>query len=653
MPGPAELEAYDAVALFVDRVRAFRPDFNLHVSALAVAELCHLLDGLPLAIELAAARVKVLPPAVLRDRLADRLDLLSGGGPDLPVHSRTLRDTLAWSHQLLTPPEQRLFRCLAVFAGGMSLDAVEGVAGDGSAADAVLDLLASLVDNNLVIRLEDTGGEPRFGMLATVHAYARERLAASGDEAASLQRHATYFTGLAEQAADHLVGPEQQRWLGRLDTEYRNLRVALQWLGESEHLVVLLRLAWALWRYWRIRGYYSEGRLWLALAARRAEGVAGLDPLRAQAWTGAGWLSLELGDGVATNAQGAMALEIAHGLGDSPILARALNLMSSVAHQQTDYAPARRLDEEALAVYRRLGDADGIAGTLNNLAITVMDAGQFEEAMTLFIDARHLFEANGNRHGAAHPIDNMSVALACLNRFDEAAALAEEALAIYRSVGDRRGIPVTLDHVGKCATRLGDYPRAWTAHRESLPYRQEADSERSLAVWLAAVAALLAACGDAEQAARALGAADASREATGNPLQGTELIQHRPTAQILHSRLGRGAFDVAYAQGRETPLEHATAAARDAAEGAVTASPQPVPILKNPYGLSARELEVLRLLVGRQSDKQIADQLFISRRTVGRHVSSILAKLGVPSRHKAAVVAGQASWLTSDSPATT
>ncbi|HEX5849945.1 MAG TPA: hypothetical protein VFY59_12185, partial [Rubrobacter sp.] len=267
LPAPGEIARYEAVDLFIQRAQAARPDFSLDArEAPVVAEICLRLDGLPLAIELAAARVKLLPPEALLARLEKRLPFLAGGPRDLPARQRTLGDTIRWSYDLLDEDEQRLFRRLSVFDGGCILPAIESVCGPGGGGPGVLDDVTSLIDNNLLRRVEDEAGMVRLAMLETIREYALDRLRECGEEHAVRRVHASYFLALAEEANPHLTTAEQMRWLDLLETEHNNLRAALRWSLQNEDVETTLRLAGALWRFWYVRGHLGEGKRWLDLA---------------------------------------------------------------------------------------------------------------------------------------------------------------------------------------------------------------------------------------------------------------------------------------------------------------------------------------------------------------------------------------------------
>jgi len=539
--------ANEAVALFVQQARAGRPDFALTATnAAAVAEICARLDGLPLAIELAAARVKVLPPGALLARLGQRLPLLAGGPSDQPPRLRTMRDAIGWSYDLLDDEERAVFRRLAVFAGDFALDAAEWVAGSGWRAagaeaaaggqpPASLDTVASLVEKSLLQRLDAGGGEPRFGMLATVQEYALERLAAAGEEAAARQAHAGWFLGLAEEAwPTFRQRAGQEAWLHRLEAERGNLRAALRWLDERGDAASRLRLAGALAWFWYIRGPLAEGRSWLerALAVPDAD-VGGA--LRVRAMVGAALLAHFQGDD--ERAEGWLAASLARSpaLGDPWLAGFGLLLWGMVAEDRADYDLAEGRFAEALPRFRAAGDRANAALTLTHLGVTAWGRGDVERAKGLY----------------------------------------EEALAVQREADDGWGLSISLGYLGLLAGERGDFPGAAVAHRESLRLRWAVGVWEDVAASLADLAALAAAAGRAEPAARLFGAAAAVREEMGRLL--APLFPERGVFERAEARaraaLGPDGYAAAEAAGRALEpaqaVAEATALADEiAAEGA-------------------------------------------------------------------------------------
>ena len=461
MPPVDVVSQYAAVALFVQRAVAAKPDFELSPqNASAVVEICARLDGLPLAIELAAARVKVLSPSSMRTRLASRLQLLTGGARDLPQRQQTLRAAIDWSHDLLSAAEQKLFRRLSVFVGGCTLEGVEAVC--DTKADLDLDLLegmASLVDKSLMQQVEQPNGESRFLMLETIREYAREKLEASGEEASTKRAHAAYCLVLAEEEAAEQSGEERAEWLERFALEHDNFRAALEWLTETGDAEWGLRLGTALFRFWETREYLAEGRDRLGKLLR-IPGAASPTRSRARALFAAGVLAHEQGDYASADALSIESLNIARQLGDKQGVAVSLNALGVQARDRGDVAVAHSLFEESLLQWRELDDQKAVARSLSNLASVVKLQGDYARARSLYAECLSIFQGLGDQTGVAWSLNHQGDV--ARDQGDSAAAqtLYEQALAIFRDLGDRWGIAGTLADLGNLAREQRDCPRA-------------------------------------------------------------------------------------------------------------------------------------------------------------------------------------------------
>jgi len=507
---PDALLQYPAVDLFVQRAQAVKPTFALtEANAGAIAAICARLDGLPLAIELAAACVKLLPPKVLLARLRGEgrervgtgaaLQVLTGGARDLPERQRTMRHTIAWSYDLLGAGDQALFRRIAVFAGGCTLEAAERVCAatgddsdDARATESmpgtgdVLQGLASLVDKSLLRPHEGPGdpspagagddtpdGEPRVAMLETIREYALERLAASGERDALERRHALYYLELARAAESGLRGPAQARWLGRLAAEVDNLRAALDWARASGEVATGLRLAGALWRFWQVRGYLSEGRGRLEdlLALGERDGVALPVPaeVRAGALNGAGALAWSQGDYGRAAALCEEALALYRDLGDKGGLALALDTLGFVARDQGNYGRAMALLGESLALYRALGDTWSVAFALNDLGLLAVDQGQYADADALYAESLPLRRALGDERGVAVVLSNLGIVATDRGEYERASALFEQSLDLYRALGDRWSAALALNCLGDVARAGRVRARRRALRREPSP----------------------------------------------------------------------------------------------------------------------------------------------------------------------------------------
>ena len=599
----------EAVRLFAERAHAADPAFALVVENVrAVAAICARLDGLPLAVELGAAKAALLPPWALLDRLDRRLPVLTGGPRDQPSRLRTMGDAVAWSHDLLAPEEQAHFRRLAVFAGGFALEAAEAVAGGvGDPGGDAFAMVEALVGQSLMHRLSAADAdEARFGMLETVREFGLERLAASGEEAAVRDRHAGHFLALAEAAEPHLLLPGQGPWLDRLAAEYANLRAALAWLEQAGEAEAMLRLAGALDRFWWVRGHYGEGRGWL----ERALTLGGDAPaaLRAKALGGAGRLAVFQGDRRRGEALIEESLALWRGLGDREQAAVNLVRLGVAYIAQERYAEAAAPTAEALALYEELGEA---ATALPRATI----------ALTLLGD---IAAAEGD-HGRAE-------------------GYLAEALARQRALGFTWAASNALIRLGYLARLRGDLVAAAARYRESLDHAHADGDPTQVGQALVGFAAVALAWGKPERAARLLGAKATLDDIFGGSIHAPDRADQERTLAAVRAALGEGAFTTAWAAGRALSVEAAVA---EAIEVGVTPPvptgvvPSSAPVPADPFGLSPREREVLALLARRLSDKEIAAALFVSPHTASTHVKRVLGKLGAANRREAAAVAAR------------
>jgi predicted ATPase/class 3 adenylate cyclase len=459
LPGPAELSRYESVALFLERAEAVKADFAINAgNATAVAEICSRLDGLPLAIELAAARVKLLPPQALLARLGRSLDTLDTGSRDLPARQQTLRGAIAWSHDLLDSAAQRLFARFSVFVGGADLDAAEAVCGD--AAIDVLAGLAGLVDQSLV-RQEEAEGEPRFAMLFTIREFALERLAASDDAIDVTERHAAVYLALAEASGPGLTGPDQKKLLDRLDRENGNLRAALSWSVEHDRAEIALRLGSALWRFWQMRGLLQEGAGWLEriLALPDAEAHPGE---LAKALEAAGSVAYWRAEMAASMRYYEASLELCRSLGDRAAIANALyNVGFPTLVDRSNVRRSSVVFEESLAIARELGDKELIARVLWGLGDAHYFADENESARDVLLEDVTLFRTMNDPFGLAWALHTLGLAYNKLGQTaTHAAPLWHEALEHFAAVDDVSGITILLGDFGLVAIAEGNLLRA-------------------------------------------------------------------------------------------------------------------------------------------------------------------------------------------------
>jgi predicted ATPase/predicted Ser/Thr protein kinase len=545
-----------AVALFVQRAAAAKPDFELNrENASAVTEICARLDGLPLAIELAAARVKVLSPSSMLTRLSSRLQLLTGGSRDLPHRQQTLRAAMDWSYDLLSAAEQKLFRRLSVFVGGCNLEVVEAVCDTKGDLDLdLLDGMASMVDKSLVQQAEPAKGESRFVMLETIREYALEKLEASGEEALTKRAHAAYCLVLAEEEAIEQSGADGSEWLERFASEHDNFRAALEWLTETGDAEWGMRLGTALFRYWEIRECLAEGRDRLGRLLKLA-GAAAPTKLRMRALFAAGVLAGEQGDYASAEALINESQDIAHGLGDKTGIAVSLNALAVFARDRGDVATAQKLFEASLGLWRELSDQKAVARALSNLANVLKLQGDYDRARALYAECLAIFRGLGDRTGVAWSLNYQGDVARDQGDSAAAQALYEQGLVIFRELGDRWGIAGTLADLGSLAGEQRNYPRGHSLYRESIKVFQELEHKRGIARLLECFACSAAAQLHAERSLRLAGAAAALRQNIGAPLTPAEQAKLETSLHLARQALSNTAGTAAWLEGWTLPVE--------------------------------------------------------------------------------------------------
>ena len=588
---PERLSDYEAVQLFVQRAVALQPDFALTPdNALVVAGICCRLDGLPLAIELAAARVRHLPPQEIYDRLANRLHLLTGGARDLPPRQRTLRTAIEWSYHLLDSSERLLFARLAVFRGGCSLEAVEAVCGEGSME--VFDGLASLVDKSLIQRKETSEGEARFVLLEMIHEYAREQIQASGELETLRRQHAVYFGALAERAEPELRLAHQKYWFHLLDMEIDNLRAALEWSLESNDVTVGIRMMSGTYLYWILYSRQDEGIHWTKQLLARLDEVAPEYQIRLlrSAAPLIAYRELEAANQVARQA-----VAIARDYGDKRQIGWALWALSTTLLGDSE---AEALTQEALALFQELGDQPGLGLVFNSIG---------ERARLSGDDAR-------------------------------ARSAYEESLAIAERTGDTRRQYYVLFNLAFIAQHEGDHQEAIRLLLRSLALCQDIGVKTDVAQELLALAGSLGALGEPMRAAHLFGAAHAFLERSGTLIDPSDQPEHDRNIAFVRAQLGEAAFEAAWAEGQAMTFDQAVAHAQTASVSNAPRSPLRLDTQSQPPdGLTRRELEVARLIAEGKSNREIADAFVIAERTVEGHVSNILSKLGFRSRTQVSI----------------
>ena len=687
-PDLVTLSQYEAVALFIARAQAVKPDFQVtNVNAQAVAEICVRLDGLPLAIELAAARGKVLPPQALLSRLGQRFTLLTSGAQDVPARQQTLRNTIAWSYDLLDAGEQLLFRRLSVFVGGSTPEAIEALYTTlGDEPGLVLDGIASLIDKSLLRQTEQEAEEPRFVMLETIREYGREALAERGELEATQVAHASYYLRLSEEAEPELEGAQQIARLKSLEREYDNLREALRWSLEpgSDEEVALrrelaLRSAAALRLFWSIR-HLSEGQAFIQRALAASVGAATVE--RAKALVVAAELAFIQGDLPRVEALAGEALALCREVGDRTELAKSFSILGSCAAQKGELARARSLQEESVALFKALGDKGRLGWSLWALGGLELIQGEYGRARTRHEEALALFRELGDQYGIAdqlvlvgqvlffsqedlvaarslideglmlvREVDNKWLIALSLNISAELALIqddlatthmqAEEALALSREVDQQPIITRALSLLARAEARQGNYSAARSHFEEFLALVKETDEVVNIAFYLGEIAEVVAGQGEGAWAVRLWGAAASLRERLGIPLPPAFHAAYEGAFAATRTQLGEKDFAAAWAQGRMmTPEQALTANEHVRMPTAVlTTQPSSPPSEKSPPtypdGLTAREVEVLRLVAQGLSNAEIAEQLIISLLTVKAHMRSLYNKLGIGSRSAA------------------
>jgi predicted ATPase len=551
---------YPAVSLFQQRARAVKPDFEITKdNAMAVATICVQLDGLPLAIELAAARIKLLSPSAMQVRLESRLQLLTGGARDLPARQQTLRGAMDWSYDLLNAAEQKLFRRLSVFVGGCTLEAVEAVC--DTRQDLGLDVfdgMASMVDKSLAQPLEQGTGEPRYVMLKTIRDYGLEHLAASGEEAATRRAHAAYYLVLAEEGTAGGTDAAHAEWPERVEEEHDNFRAALEWLTQSGDAEWGMRLGTALFRFWETREHFTEGRDRLARVLK-LPGAAARNQKRVRTLFAGGVLAGDQGDYAAAQDLLEESLGIARELKDNSGVAVSLNALAVFSRDRGEVAAAGALFEESLAVCRALGDRMAAARALSNLASVVRLQGDCARARSLYEECGASFAELGDRAGMAWSLDYQGDVAREQGETETARALYGRSLSVFRALGDSWGIAGTLADLGNLALDGNDHSGARTLYGESLRIFQELESKRGTARVLECFACSAAVEARPERSLRLAGAAAALRQTVGAPLNLAERARLEKNLEAARRAVSNTAGAAAWMEGWAMPAERAIA----------------------------------------------------------------------------------------------
>jgi predicted ATPase/DNA-binding CsgD family transcriptional regulator len=670
----AHLLAYPATRLFVERARASSAAFDPNDrDAGAIVSICRRLDGIPLAIELAAARVRSLPPVQVAARLEDSFALLTGGSRTALPRHQTLRAALDWSHDLLTEPERKLLRQLSVFAGGWTIEAAQSVCDLG--ADGLLDLLR-LVDRSLVQVEASDDGETRYRLLEPIRQYAAEQLCSAGEDSVIRGRHLAWCVTLAEEA--DVWGSDAVAWTERLLAEHDNLRAALAWSladGTEAGSDTGIRLAVAVENFWFVRDFLIEGRRWLeqllavedtrGRADRVAENATGAaaEPVRSRdslgkhprvaALNALSMLEYQQQEHDAAAAHVDEALELAHRVQDRVGIGHALNTLGTLVRARGEYGRSVALLEESVSLFKSVGDPFGMWRAPNQLGETLTMLGELERARRLHEESLAVARSMDWPWRVAHVLRNLALVAYRQGDLDRASTLLQESLARWRDVGATRGPQWALAELGHVALAQDDRVGAAACFRESLALCREAGDRRGVARCLEGLAA---ASGDdpdetwARRAARLLGKATDLREATGVPVSPLERPTHERATADARARLGEEAFATALLEGRALPTHEAIeiALAARQSDGRMDDLKPGQSAADASSPLSRREREVVPLIARGLTNRQIAARLVISERTVDGHVAKILSKLGFATRAQIAVWADRHGLTPSD-----
>lgn len=569
-PSFETLATVPAIALFIARARAAQTDFALtEANAPAIVAICNQVAGLPLGLELAAARLRLLSPTALLQRLMEHHDVLSTSVRDGPSRQQSLHTTIGWSYSLLNPVEQMLFVRMGIFQGGYTLEAVEQICGEADKlaelsveSDTLaplwipaIDGLAALLDSSLITRTTDGDSEPRFGMLVPVQSYTQERLQSHPEADVLAARHAAYYLALAEQAATELIGVNQQEWLERLEVEYDNLRAALQWAIAQPHPEQALRLGSALWLFWYMRSYLQEGCHWLkqivALEAAQS-------PLA--------YATVLHGYGVLLSLQAAykdaqayseQSVKLARQLNDHKVLATALNGLGSVTSNQGAYTSAISYFEECLALAQTSDNRLGMANALGNLGVMLTLEGSFAQALERYQASKLLHQELGNQHGMIKALYNIAIVAWLQDDYLQADHLFSEALQLARDLKSTEGIASCLTYLGKVAISQHNLATARDYLLENLPILQGLGDLQLVIEYLEGTGGVFAKCGQPVFAARLWGAEAAIRITIQSIRPPSETPFYEQLVAEARSQVDPAAWDTAWAAGQQLSWEEA------------------------------------------------------------------------------------------------
>ena len=552
IPAAKELLLYASVALFVQRAQAIRSDFVVtRENVKVLAEICTRLDGLPLALELAAARTRVISLEDLLLRLQKRLELLTGGPRDLPERQQTLRNTIDWSYELLDEQDKILFRRLSVFGGDFSLEAAEEICGENT-GKTMLDQLSLLVEKSLLLT-EHTDTESRFRMLGTIREFAQVSLVTSGEWERVQERFVSYFLSFAQEAGSKLMGPEQLKMLIRLGHEHDNLRTALRWSIENGDVEHSLALGSALWNFWLIRGHLSEGRLWLTRAVEKAGATRTLE--LARVLMGAGVLAKWQNDFSSASSLLKESLALSKELDDLEGTAFALNYLATVADDLGNFTEGRRLYDESLVLFRQLGHKWGEALVLNNIGVGARNQADYDEATELHERSLELFAELQDKRRVAHSLINLGFVLERKGEYNAASKRLNESLSLFRELGGKVGIAECCFLLGSVARKENDFESSRKLLAESLAVAHEIGYQEVIASCFEEFAALCCMEGSVEHAVKLLAAASAMRDTVRIPIPPAYQADNRRIVASVRLSLGEDKFRAEWVKGLAMTLE--------------------------------------------------------------------------------------------------
>jgi len=563
------LENDAAIALFVQRAQMVKPEFEFGPeNAAAIRSIVDHLEGLPLAIELAAPRLLLLAPKALAARLERRLPLLGDAAADRPQRQQTMHGAIAWSYDLLSEGEQQLFRRLSVLHGGGSLEAAAAIAGNHGDDRSILFRIAPLVDKNMLTLADNADSEPRVSMLEMLREFAHERLVESGELADAQRRHAEYVLAFTQTGTGQLSGAAQAQWLTRFELEHGNIRAALQYLSRESAAASGFRLVAAVWRFWWLHGHLTEGIGWIRrfLALRGGSPANVPDPLYASVLRAFVVLLSALGNFGEALASCEEALALQRKIGDEPGLGASLTSLGIIFQFRGEYDRAQDVHEEGLAIRRRLGDQLGIASSLSNLASVAISKNELARAAALGSESAEIYRAIRHETGLAHALMKIGLAVAGEGRHQAAEELFAECLRIQRAVGDTGSIYYSIANLAGTAYHRGDYATAVARYHEALDLLDVMPNKSALAGTLDGIAATIAALGDPSRGARLLGAADALRRSIGTTLFPSEMRNYEASVASIRAMLGDEAFDVQWRIGASVTLQRAIEEARCSVE---------------------------------------------------------------------------------------